>query len=63
MAKKRKGSGRVTPKGTKPPEKQKKDRHTDLPEPPAAAPDQLPPKLGRGTGRVSRPITHNRGNR
>ena len=63
-AKKGKGSGRVTPKGTKPPEK-KKERRSDLPEPNSTLPGQLPGvvRKGKGSDRVARPVTHNRGNR
>lgn len=60
---KREGSGRVTPKGTKNPTKASKARRTDLPETSAAPPHELRGGAGKASTRVARPITHNRGNR
>ena len=67
MTAKKKGSGRATPKGTKNPTKTGKPKRTDLPEPAAGA---LPrevggraDRVGKQSGKVSRPMSHNRGNR
>jgi hypothetical protein len=64
-AKKRQGSGRVTPKGTQNPSKAKKGRRGETPEPePTVNPGgDFGGKVGRQSGKVARPITHNRGNR
>lgn len=63
-AKNRRGSGRVTPKGTKNPVKTGKPKRTDLPGAAAGAPPhELAGKAGKQSGKVARPITHNRGNR
>lgn len=62
--KKRKKTGRVTPKGTKNPSKPTKARRVDLPaQPNDAPPHELAGKAGKQSGKVARPITHNRGNR
>lgn len=61
--KKRKG-GRVTPKGTRNPTKPTKGRRVDLPtQATDAPPHELAGKAGKQSGKVARPITHNRGNR
>jgi hypothetical protein len=63
-ARKRKGTGRVTPKGTKNPAKPTKARRVELPPTAAEAPPhELAGKAGKQSHKVSRPITHNRGNR
>lgn len=62
-AKKKRGSGRVTPKGTKNPGKPSKARSDDLPSPTNAPPHELLGNAGKQSGKVARPITHNRGNR
>ena len=63
--KKRKGTGRVTPKGTRNPSKPTKARRIDLPTQPndTTPPHELAGKAGKQSGKVARPITHNRGNR
>lgn len=60
--KKRRGTGRVTPKGTvnAPKRGGKKARRPDVATPP---PHELAGKAGKQSGKVARPITHNRGNR
>jgi len=60
---KRRGTGRVTPKGTVNPTKTQKPVRTDLPEPPAAPPHELRGGAGKARTKTFRPITHNRGNR
>ncbi len=66
-AKKKHGSGRVTPKGTKNPAKESKAGRPGLPEAPdhAGAPQaELAGKVsGKQGGKVARPVSHNRGNR
>ena len=62
MAKKH-GSGRVTPKGTRPPEKKTTQRPVELPPLAAVARDRGAGKVGKRSGPAFRPITHNRGNR
>lgn len=63
-AKKKGGSGRATPKGTKNPVKTGKPTRTDLPEVASGAPPhELTGKAGKQSGKVIRPMTHNRGNR
>ena len=61
MAKKQR-SGRVTPKGTRAPER--KDKHRSDGAPAVATTfDRGVGKVGKRPGPVTRPITHNRGNR
>jgi hypothetical protein len=63
-AKKRQGSGRVTPKGTpNPPKPRKARRGEDAPEQAINPGGDFGGKVGRQSGKVARPITHNRGNR
>lgn len=65
-AKKARGNGRATPKGTKNPEKAKRSASGDQPEAANGGGRRaLPGKLGTGTGsgKVARPVSHNRGNR
>jgi hypothetical protein len=63
-AKKRQGSGRVTPKGTQnPPKGRKARRGEDAPEQAVNPAGDFGGKVGRQSGKVARPITHNRGNR
>ena len=63
-AKNKRGSGRVTPKGTKNPTKNAKRERPGMPEVAAAAPPhELAGKAGKQSGKIARPITHNRGNR
>ena len=63
-AKNKRGSGRVTPKGTKNPTKTSKAKPTGMPEVTSAAPPhELAGKAGKQSGKVARPVTHNRGNR
>lgn len=61
--KKRSGSGRATPKGTKNPEKKSKARKSDLPLPDVVPKSEMRGKVAKQTERISRPISHNRGNR
>lgn len=66
-AKRKKRSGRVTPKGTKNPTKTSRARRADT-EAEAETPAYVPPhelsgKAGKQSGKVARPLTHNRGNR
>ena len=64
MAKQRKGSGRVTPKGTKPPDKSSGKHGTPAPDQePVTHQRDLPGKVKHGGGYGGRPISHNRGNR
>lgn len=66
MAKKRQGSGRVTPKGTQNPPKAKRGRQADADgdgEPSVNPGGDFGGKVGKQSGKVARPITHNRGNR
>lgn len=63
MAAKKQRSGRVTPKGTRAAEKTKKHETVDAPGFAGPAHDRGAGKVGRGQGKVARPITHNRGNR
>ncbi len=64
MAKQRKGSGRVTPKGTKPPDKSARKPDTPAPDAePVVHQRDLPGKLKHDGGHGARPISHNRGNR
>lgn len=60
---KRRGSGRVTPKGTKNPDHAAKRERPGLPELPNRAPHELAGKAGKQSHKATRPITHNRGNR
>lgn len=66
-AKNKRGSGRVTPKGTQNPTKTGKPKRTDLPE--TSSGSQAHDSTGRGdkagkqSGKVARPMSHNRGNR
>jgi len=63
-AKNTRGSGRVTPKGTKNPTKTPKRDRPGMPEVTAATPPhELAGKAGKQSGKIARPITHNRGNR
>ena len=67
-AKKTRGSGRVTPKGTKNPTKTPKRDRPGLPDVGAdkvtgAPPHELTGKAGKQSGKVNRPASHNRGNR
>ncbi len=62
MSGKPKRGGRVTAKGTKPPEK-KRVEQKDQPDAPDTFTDNLPGKVQRKQQRVARPISHNRGNR
>jgi hypothetical protein len=63
-AKNKRGSGRVTPKGTKNPTKTTKPKRDGLPDTTGGAPPhELSGKAGKQSGKVARPITHNRGNR
>tara|TARA_R100000935_G_scaffold14710_1_gene29381 strand:- start:604 stop:801 length:198 start_codon:yes stop_codon:yes gene_type:complete len=63
-AKNKRGSGRVTPKGTKNPTKTPKRDRPGMPEVTAATPPhELAGKAGKQSGKVIRPMTHNRGNR
>jgi hypothetical protein len=61
---KRGGSGRATPKGTKNPEKKSKVTVVKGASPalPTHAEGKAA-KAGQGSGRISRPLSHNRGNR
>ena len=67
MAAKKHGSGRATPKGTKNPVKSGKPKRTDLPEPTAGTPPRdgggRADRVGKQSGKVARPTSHNRGNR
>ncbi len=64
MAKQRKGSGRVTPKGTKPPDKSGHKHDTPETDPtPVTHQRDLPGRVKHTGGFGSRPISHNRGNR
>lgn len=63
-AKNKRGSGRVTPKGTKNPTKTSKAKPAGMPEITSVAPPhELAGKAGKQSGKVARPVTHNRGNR
>lgn len=66
-AKKKGGSGRATPKGTKNPVKTGKPTRTDVPDASSGAPPHeltgKAGKAGKQSGKVSRPTSHNRGNR
>ena len=63
-AKNKRGSGRVTPKGTKNPTKSPKRERPGMPEATTTAPPhELAGKAGKQSGKIARPITHNRGNR
>ncbi len=59
----RDGSGRTTPKGTKAPRKKKISSRSPGAEPASAVKDSLPDKVDRTPKFVSRPDSHNRGNR
>lgn len=62
--KKRSGSGRATPKGTKNPEKKVKAKRTDIPDKGVSRQTELPGKGGATSNqRAARPVSHNRGNR
>lgn len=60
---KRRGSGRVTPKGTKNPTPAEKRERPGLPQQPQRAPHEVAGKAGKQSHKAMRPITHNRGNR
>jgi hypothetical protein len=66
-AKNKRGSGRVTPKGTKNPTKTSKAKPTGMPEVTSDAPPHelagKASKAGKPSGKVARPTSHNRGNR
>lgn len=63
-AKNKRSSGRVTPKGTKNPTKTAKPKPEGMPDvAPGAPPHELAGKAGKQSGKVIRPMTHNRGNR
>ncbi len=53
----------MTPKGTKNPTKSTKRERPGMPEVTATPPHELAGKAGKQSGKVARPITHNRGNR
>ncbi len=66
MTAKRKKGGRVTPKGTKNPTKTSKARR----DVPSTSTESVPhdhagnpAQPGKQSGKVARPLTHNRGNR
>lgn len=67
MTAKKQGSGRATPKGTKNPEKTGKPKRNDLPERAASTQPReaggRSDRAGKQSGKVSRPMSHNRGNR
>lgn len=66
-AKNKKTSGRVTPKGTQNPTKAAKRERPGLPETTGAPQPHesagKADKIGKQSGKVSRPMSHNRGNR
>lgn len=66
-AKNKRGSGRVTPKGTKNPTKAAKPDRPGLPDTSPGAPPRETSghsdRVGKQSGKVARPTSHNRGNR
>jgi hypothetical protein len=63
-AKNKRGTGRVTPKGTKDPNQSTKaKRHGLAADAAGPPPHELAGKAGKQSGRRARPVTHNRGNR
>ncbi len=60
---KKKSSGRMTAKGTQPPEKKPKAKRPGPELPNGPQQPELLGKVGKSKQRASRPISHNRGNR